>query len=288
MNKCIEIKNFTKKFDSFTAVSDINLSVAEGSIFGLLGPNGAGKTTTLKAMTGRLSLTTGSISVLGMDVTSETKKIHQRIGVVSEAQNLYEYLTVFENIDFFRQLYDIEKCKVDEIIETLSLDKKRNEKVSALSKGLKQRVLLARSILHSPELLFLDEPTSGIDPGSAQEVHRFIRKIKNRGTTVFLTTHDMEEADSLCDEIAFINNGGIVEVDSPKSLKKRFGKSEVEIVYKENDEEKTMTFSMEESGVFSKIEKMHDLHQILAIHSKEATMKDVFLTITGNDLLDRK
>ena len=143
-------------------------------------------------------------------------------------------------------------------------------------------MLLGRSILHTPELLFLDEPTSGIDPGSSEEVHRFINTIRNQGTTVFLTTHNMEEADLLCDEIAFINNGVIVAADSPKALKSRFGKNDIEISYIENGITKIKIFSMEEKNIFTKIGEIHQNGQVLSVHSKEATMKDVFLSVIDN------
>ncbi len=282
MSSIIEINNFTKRYDSFLAVDDINLVVKKGSIFGLLGPNGAGKTTTIKAMTGRLNLTGGSVKVLGHDVKQEMKSIHQKIGVVSEGQNLYEHLTVFENINFFRELYHLDKEKSLEIIEVLSLCEKKDVKVSKLSKGLKQRVLLGRSILHSPDLLFLDEPTSGLDPQSSHNVLEFIKTIRDRGTTVFLTTHYMEEADFLCDEVAFINHGKIVANDTPKSLKSRFGNNEIEVTYVDNKTEKNAIYSLEEDKVFLKIEEIHKDHKILSLHSKEATMKDVFLNLIGH------
>ena len=231
VDKAIEITNFSKKFDSFLAVNDIDLTVKKGTVFGLLGQNRAGKITTIKAMTGRLFFTKGQILVLEHDVKKDIKKNHQLIGVVSEAQNLYEHLTVWENIDLFRQLYNVDKIKTIEIINTLSLEDKKNDKVSNLSKGLKQRVLLARSILHSPQLLFLDEPTSGIDPASALEVNYFIKQMKELGTTLFLTSHDMEEVDSLCDEIVFINDGQLVAIVTPKSLKKEYGTNEVDVSY---------------------------------------------------------
>lgn len=280
MEKVIEIKNFSKNYDSFKAVDNIDLSVKSGIVFGLLGPNGAGKTTIIKAMTGRLSFSKGEISILELDVKKDAKDIHQLIGVVSETQNLYEHLTVFENIDFFRELYNVDKSRTIEIINTLSLENKKNDKVSSLSKGLKQRVLLARSILHSPKLLFLDEPTSGIDPASALEVHQFIKKMRQAGTTIFLTSHDMEEVDSLCDEIAFINNGEVVAKGSPKSLKKEFGKNEVEVSYFcEQKGEVCEKFSTEDNDVFIKIGNIHATKKVLSIHSQEATMKDVFLSI---------
>lgn len=282
MNNSIEINCFTKKYDKFTAVHDISLQVAKGSIFGLLGPNGAGKTTTIKAMTGRLSLSSGSISILGFDILKDIKNIHQQIGVVSETQNLYEHLSVYENIDFFRQIYNVPKERSFEVIKELGLEDKTNEKVSNLSKGLKQRVLLGRSILHSPKVLFLDEPTSGLDPSSSHSVIELIKKIKSGGTTIFLTTHDMEEADLLCDQIAFINKGRVIAVDSPKSLKDKFGTSEIEITYLVEGVEKTEVHSLKNIDVFSIISNIHNSHKILSLHTKEATMKDVFLNITKN------
>jgi len=281
MNEVISIKNFTKKYEKFIAVENMNLSVKRGSVFGLLGPNGAGKTTTIKAMTGRVSISKGSISVLDFNTENDINNIHQKIGVVSEAQNLYEHMTVFENIDFFRELYNIDKSKSDEIIDTLSLTEKRNTKVSKLSKGLKQRVLLGRSILHSPEVLFLDEPTSGLDPHSSNIVHNFIRNIRDKGTTVFLTTHYMEEADILCDDIAFIYKGHIVAQGTPKVLKNKFGSSDVEVSFIEDGVEKTQTHSMDSEDTFSKISELHKKHKILSIHTKEATMKDVFLNLVA-------
>lgn len=279
MSNSIEISNFTKNYNSFKAVNNINLNVEAGTVFGLLGPNGAGKTTTIKAMTGRLALSTGSIRILGLDISTDAKKIHQEIGVVSEAQNLYEHLSVYENIDFFRQLFNIPKIKSDEIITRLDLEDKKNVKVSNLSKGLKQRVLLGRAILHSPKVLFLDEPTSGLDPKSSMDVLEFIRELKRQGTTVFLTTHDMEDADSLCDKIAFINKGNIIAVDTPKALKDQFGNSEVEIHYNDNGVEKEEVFSLNDTDIFPQIAKIHESFQVLSIHSKEATMKDVFLKL---------
>ncbi|EQC48912.1 ABC transporter, ATP-binding protein [Bacteriovorax sp. BSW11_IV] len=283
MNNVIEIKNFSKTFNSFLAVNNVELSVRRGTVFGLLGPNGAGKTTIIKAMTGRLSFSEGEIFILNLDVCKDIKKIHQLIGVVAEAQNLYEHLSVWENIDFFRQLYNVDKSKTNEIIDALSLNEKSDAKVASLSKGLKQRVLLARSILHAPQLLFLDEPTSGIDPESALEVHNFINQMKELGTTIFLTSHDMEEVDSLCDEIAFINGGKIVATGSPKKLKKEFGKNEIEITYfDEEGKEICETFPMDDSDVFVKIGNIHKTKKVVSLHTKEASMKDVFLSLVKN------
>ena len=279
MDRAVEISNFSKNYDSFDAVKGVSLEVKKGIVFGLLGPNGAGKTTTIKSMTGRLSYQDGVINILGHNVQSEIKQIHQKIGVVAEAQNLYENLTVFENIDFFRELYEVRPERTHEIIKELSLQDKTKEKVSNLSKGLKQRVLLARSILHSPELLFLDEPTSGIDPFSTLEVHNFIRLMKKNGTTIFLTSHNMEEVDSLCDEVAFIVKGEIVASGTPKDLKRQFGENEIEVTYLSEDKEVIQSFDLSDRETFQKIGELHENYKVLSVHTKEASMNDVFLTL---------
>lgn len=279
MEHIISVKGFSKNYKDFNAVDNINLSIEKGSIFGLLGPNGAGKTTTIKAITGRLTPTTGEISVLGLDVSKNTKEVHKQIGVVSEFPNLYKDLTVFENIDFFRELFSLDKSKTDEIIDQLELTDKRDVRVSKLSKGLRQRTLLARSIIHSPKVLFLDEPTSGLDPKSSLAVYEFIKELKERGTTIFLTTHYMEEADLLCDHVAFINKGKIVASGTPKLLKSKFGNKTVDVCFMDDEGEKNMTHVLNHGEDLVSVAEFHKGHELLSIHSKEATMNDVFISL---------
>lgn len=278
----IEVEGLKKNYGHLVAVDEISFSVESGTIFGFLGTNGAGKTTTIKCLTGQLFPTSGKIHVLGFDVDTEIKSIHQQIGIVSESQNLYGNFTVFENIDYFRQLYGMKRERTKEIIETLKLQDKSDVRTSKLSKGLQQRVLLARSILHSPKLLFLDEPTSGLDPASSLDVHEFINRMKENGSTVFLTTHYMEEADQLCDYIVFIAGGKIRAYGSPGELKKRFGKSTVEVKYRSPHGLVTELLDSTSEQTFQKLMELHKTSEIVSIHTLEATMKEIFLKVTGD------
>ncbi len=283
MSNIIEVENLKKIYGSHVAVDNISFSVKTGTIFGFLGKNGAGKTTTIKNLTGQLFPTSGKIQVMGFDVETDIKSVHQHIGIVSENQNLYNNFTVFENIDFFRKLYNIKPERTNEIIEILKLQDKTNIRTSKLSKGLKQRVLLARSILHSPKLLFLDEPTSGLDPASSLDVQDFILEMKQDGTTVFLTTHYMEEADQLCDHVLFITDGKIKASGVPADLKKMHGKNQIELKYKTEKEIITKLLDSDCDETYKKIMDVRHDHEILSIHSLEATLKDVFLKVTGEE-----
>ncbi|MCK5686164.1 ABC transporter ATP-binding protein [bacterium] len=283
MSHIVEVENLRKNYGSHVAVNDISFTVKAGTIFGFLGKNGAGKTTTIKSLTGQLFPTSGKIQVMGFDVNTDIKSVHQHIGIVSENQNLYNNFTVFENIDFFRQLYNIKPERTNEIIEILKLQDKANTRTSKLSKGLKQRVLLARSILHSPKLLFLDEPTSGLDPASSLDVQDFILEMKNNGTTVFLTTHYMEEADFLCDHVLFITEGKIQASGVPSDLKKKHGKNQIELKYRTENEVVTELLDSDCDETYKKIMVIRKEYQILSIHSLEATLKEVFLKVTGEE-----
>ena len=191
--------------------------VKRGEIFGYLGPSGAGKTTTLKLLTGQLHSDGGEMVVLGENPFSP--KMKQRIGIMSDMSGLYEKMTVYENLEIFADIYGVERKRerIDEVLAAVELREAKKKKVEKLSRGMKQRLVFARTILHDPELLFLDEPTANLDPTTAQEVRDLIRKLNGRGTTVFLTTHNMEEADELCHRVAFLNRGDIVESGTPRS-----------------------------------------------------------------------
>ena len=276
MENIIEVRSLTKRYGEFTAVDNIEFSVKKGIIFGFLGPNGAGKTTTIRTLTGRLKSTSGDAFVLGKNIQSDMDDIYNEIGVVSESQNLYERLTVLENIEFFRQLYKASKQNLEEVLEVLDLNHKRNAPVSSLSKGLKQRVLLSRSILHQPKLIFLDEPTSGLDPQSANAVQAFIKTMNEKGTSIFLTTHDMDEADRLCHDIAFINQGKIVAQGSPEDLKKPFRKNIVDVFF-EGDSE-CRNYDLNKDGL-SELARDAESKNVLKMNSREVTLREVFLEL---------
>ena len=200
--------------------------VNPGEIFGFLGPNGAGKTTTIRMLTGQLLPTSGSAKVAGYDIVSERQQLKPRIGVVFDSQNLYDRMSARENLVFYARLYRINKSRVDETLAQVGLTKRARDKVQSYSNGMKQRLLIARALLHKPEVLFLDEPTRGLDPHIARDIRGIVAELARDGMTVFLTTHYMEEADQLSQRVAFLDQGHIVALDTPSRLKEEYGRGE--------------------------------------------------------------
>ncbi|MDK2890536.1 MAG: type transport system ATP-binding protein [Methanoculleus sp.] len=219
----IEARDLTKTFGAVTAVDHVSFEVREGEIFGFLGPNGAGKTTTTRMLTGVVPMDGGSVRIFGHDIRKEPVDAKQRFGVVPETSNAYVDLTAWQNLMLMGELYGLERDRADrrsrDLLETLGLYERRDQKVQGYSKGMKQRLILAMALLHEPELLFLDEPTSGLDVQSTQMILAMLRALNADGTTIFLTTHNMEEANRLCDRVGIIRGGRIVAIDAPERLK---------------------------------------------------------------------
>ncbi|MBD3206423.1 ATP-binding cassette domain-containing protein, partial [Candidatus Bathyarchaeota archaeon] len=224
MNSII-VKGLKKHWGQTKAVDGISFNVSEGEVFGFLGPNGAGKTTTIKMLVGLTKPTSGSATVAGYDIVEETTEVKKRIGVVPEASNLYNELTVHENLLFVSKLYHIKtglrEGRINELLNTFQLKEYSNRPFGKLSKGLKRRTVLAAALLHEPEIIFLDEPTSGLDVMSARNLRQLISGLSEMGVTVFLTTHYIEEAGELCDRIAIIVKGKLIEIESPEVLRSR-------------------------------------------------------------------
>ncbi len=224
--KAIEVTNLTRKFDGVKAVDGISFSVDPGEIFGFLGPNGAGKTTTIRMLTGQLLPTSGMAKVAGYDIVTERQKLKPKIGVVFDSQNLYARMSARENLNFYARLYRISKTRVNEVLTQVGLSERAADKVMKYSNGMTQRLLIARSLLHEPEVLFMDEPTRGLDAHIARDIRGIIANLAKTGMTVFLTTHYMEEADQLSQRVAFLDQGRIVALDTPAHLKAVHGKDE--------------------------------------------------------------
>jgi len=215
----IESFNLTKKFNSLRAVEDLSIQVNKGEILGFLGPNGAGKTTTIRMLVGIIAPTKGYAVVAGIRTDKEVERLHEVIGLLTETPGFYERLTARENLLYFVRFYDIDPdSQVDKYIQRMGLWERRNDKVVIFSKGMKQRLALARALVHEPEVLFLDEPTAGLDPKSAKEVRELIMKLKEGGRTIFLSTHNLEEAELLCDRIAVFRTR-LVVIDTPHNLR---------------------------------------------------------------------
>lgn len=223
MKDAITVDNLVKTFGSLRALDGINLQVEEGSVFGLLGPNGAGKTTTIRILTGLTKPTSGAASILGYDIIHEAVKAKQFIGVVPDKSNIYDELSAIQNLIFAAQLYNVprgeRRPRAIELLESFDLAHRANSKVDVFSHGMRRRLTIACALIHRPSLLFLDEPTTGLDVQSARQLRAIIKDLRKEGVTVFLTTHYIEEADQLCGRVAMINNGRIAVVDTPENLK---------------------------------------------------------------------
>jgi len=221
-NSIIEVVDLTKKFDDITAVDNISFNIKRGELFGFLGPNGAGKTTTINMLTGLARVDSGSIRIDGFNCSKDPKAAQHLIGIVPDESNLYPELTGFENLCFCASLYGMKKVKREEqakkLLEQFGLSEVSDKKFAAYSKGMKRKLTIAAGIIHDPKILFLDEPTTGIDVASARQIRNMILKLHSNGTTIFLTTHYIEEAERLCERIAFIVRGKIVLVKSVKDL----------------------------------------------------------------------
>jgi ABC-2 type transport system ATP-binding protein len=219
----IETHELSRDFGTVKAVDRITFTASAGELFGFLGPNGAGKTTTIRMLTGQLRPTSGSAKVVGYDVVNERTELKRQIGVVFEYQNVYERMSAIENLNFIADLYGASRKRVGEVLEQVGLEGRAREPIKRYSNGMKQRLLIARALIPHPKVLFLDEPTRGLDPAVARDVRGIIAGLARNGTTVFLTTHYMEEADRLCARVAILDHGRVVALDAPAALKKEHG-----------------------------------------------------------------
>lgn len=222
MEKIIQAINLKKTYDNFTAVKNISFDVTKGEFFGFLGPNGAGKTTTINMLIGMAKITDGKIFYKGEDLTKNIKKAQKMLGIVSDSSNLYDEMTGFDNLCFCGSLYGLSRKtrekRADDLLGLFQLKEAGSRKFKAYSKGMKRKLTIAAAIIHEPEILFLDEPTSGIDVASARQIRNLLKQLNHNGTTVFMTTHYIEEAERLCDRIAFIKQGEIIKIDSMTNL----------------------------------------------------------------------
>ena len=236
MGVMIESFNLTKKFNNLRAVEDLSIQVNKGEILGFLGPNGAGKTTTIRMLVGIIAPTKGYAVVAGIRTDKEVERLHEVIGLLTETPGFYQRLTARENLLYFTSFYNIDPdSQVDKYLQRMGLWERRNDKVGIFSKGMKQRLALARALVHEPEILFLDEPTASLDPKSAKEVRELIMKLKEEGHTIFLSTHNLEEAELLCDRIAVFRTR-LVILDNPQNLRNRLFQRQVIVELEEVSE----------------------------------------------------
>ncbi|BBK21376.1 ABC transporter ATP-binding protein [Amedibacterium intestinale] len=280
-NEYIRIQHISKEFHSTVVLKDLNAVLHKGEILGFLGPSGAGKTTTIKILTGQLKLTKGDAYVLDIHCDNIDETIYEQIGIVTDNSGIYERMSVYDNLKYFSKILNVSKERIDVLLKRVGLFEHKMKLASQLSKGQKQRLILARAILHTPKILFLDEPTSGLDPSTALTIHNLLLELKHEGMAIFLTTHNMEEATKLCDHVALLNEGVIVEYGSPKELCIKHNQEKKYKVILNDDSEHIL------SNKANDIEKMRQWlleDKVEALHSCEPTLEDVFIHVTGRGL----
>jgi len=277
----IEVDGLSRTFNGLQAVDRISFTVEAGEVFGFLGHNGAGKTTTIRMLSGQLRPTAGVARVAGCDVTTEQDRLKPLVGVVSENQNLYERMSGRENLVFAARLYGANPGRVDEVLRQVGLLERANDNVKHYSNGMKQRLLIARALLHRPQIIFLDEPTRGLDPVVAREIRRLVVQLSTEGVTIFLTTHYMEEADELCRRVAFLSEGHIVALDTPDNLKLAHGQKSLKATL---DDGQTLTISLDDEVAGKQLEELVSGGRLRTLHSTEATLEEVFIQIAGRGL----
>jgi ABC-2 type transport system ATP-binding protein len=278
-------EDLTYNYGQLLAVDHISFNVAEGEILGFLGPNGAGKSTTINMLTGQLRPKGGRATVLGLDVARDPKKVQAQIGISFELTNLYEQMSAEENLNLFARLFEVKPFDAAALLDRVGLTGRESEKVEGYSKGMKQRLMVARALVNRPRILFLDEPTEGLDPASAKTIRSLILEERERGATVFLTTHDMMEADEMSDRVAFIDEGKIVALDTPHALKQQYGKRALKAEVAASDGGlNTREIVLDRPETAGAIEALFSQEQVVTIHSEEASLEDIFIRITGRGL----
>lgn len=266
----IEVRNLTKEFNGFKAVDKISFIVKSGELFGLLGPNGAGKTTTIRMLTGILKPTSGDASVGGYDIQKNPLKAKQLMGIVPEMANAYVDLSALRNLLLMGELYGIQKRerlkKAENLLKLFGLYDRRNNKVKTFSKGMQQRLIVAMGLINDPKLLFLDEPTAGLDVGSVRLIRELIKEFNSKGITIILTTHNIEEANQLCDRVAIMNHGRIVAIDSPEKLKSTFqSTASIEVAFDKEVKAEELLFG----GVVTEVKKIGDKKRLYGKRIRE-------------------
>lgn len=272
----IETRLLQMSFQHHMVLKGIDLTINQGEIFGLIGPSGVGKTTLINILTGQLLPTSGEAFVFGRDTKQLGDTEYSQMGMVFDVPGLFERLSCEQNLSIFADIYGIDKKRISHVLEKVNLAASAKTKVSRLSKGMRQRLIIARAILHSPKLLFLDEPTSGLDPLNTSDIHKLILSLKESGTTIFLTTHKMDEAMSLCDRVALLSEGVLIENDAPDEICRKYNLENSLNILLKNGERVVLPNTADSQETISEYMKNE---QIVSIHSSEPNLEDVFLSV---------
>lgn len=282
----IEVRNLFHSYsrDNNYAVKDVSFKIDKGELFGFLGPSGAGKSTTQKILIGLLTLQNGDVTIDGKDIKKAGREIFNHIGVSFERANVYKKLTGLENLEFHSQMFSVPTENPMKLLKLVGLENAANKKAGGYSKGMLQRLVFARSMINNPKIWFLDEPTSGLDPTTASIIKGIIKDKQKQGATIFMTTHNMHIAEEICDRVAFITNGVISAIDSPRSLKLKYGDAYVSLEYRVNSQLKKESLSLTNEKEKNKIKDIISKFNVETMHTQEATLDDIFIKITGKEL----
>lgn len=278
----IKVNELQKSFGSEQALRGITFNVAQGEIFGLLGPSGSGKTTTIKLMTGEFKPSGGDLNVNEYNYKQFGKNAYvSNLGILSDKSSLYDRLSVKDNLELFRKLYGAQKGSVEKVLKDVGLEDEIDKTVSKLSKGMKQRILLCKAVIHKPDILFLDEPTSALDPTTTERIHDMLEELRDEGTTILITTHNMDEATRLCDNVAFLYKGVIQDIGSPENLRHKYKRNEVHVTYNDGTVktiERVEEYEAELSSVLLR-------DNIVDVRTDYPTLGEVFKKVTGKELV---
>jgi len=282
----IQVQNLTYSYPGTgkQVLKNISFEIGEGEIFGFLGPSGAGKSTTQKVLNGLLKGFGGRVFIQGTDLSRMERSFYEKIGVAFEFPNLYLKLTALENLRLFASFFNSETRDPEELLQLVHLEEDRDTRVEAFSKGMKMRLSFVRALLNRPEILFLDEPTAGLDPGNARIMKDIILDLQRQGVTVFLTTHHMDDAGELCNRLAFMVEGTLPVIDSTRELRLKHGKKTVRVEYRLNGEVRAEEFPMDGLDADPSFSAILKNREILTIHTQEASLEDIFIKVTGQKL----
>lgn len=283
MEHSIVLDQMTIRYGNFVAVDHLSLEVKAGETFGLLGPNGAGKTTTFLCLTQQVGISEGTVKILGHDVGREFDAIRPRFGYVPDADNHFDEFTAWENLLIFADLYNAPRTRISECLDKVELLREKNLPVRAFSKGMRKKLLVARALLHAPEVLLLDEPTANLDVHSTALIRELIKSLARNGVTIFLTTHNMHEVEQVCDRVAIITHGKLLDLDSPMGFKSRNTEKIVDMVLERAGKHETVSINLNDDTQRAQLAEVLRSEVPITLHTREFNFYEVFLRLTGEE-----